>query len=50
MVRLGGGIKADYPLLEPRPVGGITSVGVFLRDPNPYLRKFRGKPPKIPNV
>ena len=26
--------------------GGVPSVGVFLRDPSPYLREFRGKPPE----
>ena len=25
----------------PRPMGGMPSVGVFLRDPSPYLREFR---------
>ena len=28
----------------PRPMGWMPSVGVFLRDPSPYLRKFRRKP------
>ena len=27
----------------PRRVGGMPSVGVFLRDPSPYLREFRRK-------
>ena len=30
-------------------IGGMPSVGVFLKDPSPYLRKFRRKPWKIPN-
>ena len=25
-------------------MGGMPSVGVFLRDPSPYLREFRRKP------
>ena len=25
--------------VEPRPMGGMPSVGVFLRYPSPYLRK-----------
>ena len=29
--------------------GGMPSVGVFLRDPGPYLREFRRKPRKTPN-
>ena len=35
--------------MEPRPVGGVPSVGGFLRDPSPYLREFKRKPLKIPN-
>ena len=27
----------------------MLSVGVFLRDPSPYLREFRRKPRKTPN-
>ena len=27
-----------------RPLGGVTSVGIFLRAPSPYLREFRRKP------
>ena len=33
----------------PRPMDGMSSVGVFLRDPSPYLREFRRKPRKTPN-
>ena len=29
-----------------RPMGGVPSVGVFLRDPSPYLREFWRKPRK----
>ena len=35
------GRKANYPLVGPGPVGGEPSVGIFLRDPNHYLREFR---------
>ena len=31
--------------MGPGPIGGVPSVGVFLRDPSPYLREFRRKPP-----
>ena len=41
------GDKADCLKKGPRP--GMPSVGVFLRDPSPYLRKFRRKPRKTPN-
>ena len=30
--------------MGPGPIGGVPSVGVFLRDPSPYLREFRRKP------
>ena len=30
-------------------MGVKPSVGVFLRDPSPYLREFRRKPRKTPN-
>ena len=33
----------------PRPIGGVPSVGVFLRHPSLYLREFRRKPRKTPN-
>ena len=32
-----------------RPMGGMPSVRVFLRDPSPYLCEFRRKSRKIPN-
>ena len=38
------GFKANCPLMEPGPIGGVPSVGVFLRPPSPYLREFRRKP------
>ena len=43
------GVKADCLKKGPRPIGGLPSMGVFLRDPSPYLRKFRRKPRKTPN-
>ena len=45
----GVGVKADCLNIGPRPIGGLPSVGVFLRDPSPYLRKFRRKPWKTFN-
>ena len=45
----GVGVKADCLNIGPRPIGGLPSVGVFLRDPSPYLREFRRKPRKTPN-
>ena len=43
------GDKADCLKKGPRPIGGMPSVGVFLRDPSPYLREFRRKPQKTLN-
>ena len=34
---LGYRIKANCPVVGTRPVGGVLSVGVFLRDPSPVL-------------
>ena len=41
---LGGvvGFKTNCPQLTTPPTG-VPSMGVFLRDPNPYLREFRRK-------
>ena len=36
----GVGVKADCLKKGPRPIGGMPTVGVFLRDPSPYLREF----------
>ena len=36
----GVGVKADCLNIGPRPIGGMPSVGVFLRYPSPYLREF----------
>ena len=45
----GVGVKANCLKKVPLPIGGMPSVGVFLRDPSPYLRGFRRKPRKTPN-
>ena len=42
-------IKAKCPHVGPVPAWGVLSVGVFIRDPNPNLIVFRGKPRKNPN-
>ena len=44
MVCGGVGVKADCLKKGPRPIGGMPSVGVFLKDPSPYFREFRRKP------
>ena len=36
-------VKASFPLVGPRPAEEVPSLGVFLRDPSLYLRKFRKK-------
>ena len=45
----GVGDKANCLKIGPRLIGGMPSVGVFLRDPSPYLREFRRKTRKTPN-
>ena len=45
-VGLGCRDKPNCPHEEPKPVGGVPSVGVFLRDSSPYFREFRGKKPE----
>ena len=40
MSRVGCRFESNCPLVGPGTIGGIPSVGVFLRDPIPYLRKF----------
>ena len=42
-------VTANCPLVGPRPVKGVPFVGVFLRDPSPYLSEFRRKPRKTRN-
>ena len=43
------GFKANCPLVGPGLIGGVPSVGIFLRDPSPYLLEFWRKPRKTPN-
>ena len=38
--------KSNCPLVGPGTIGGMPSVEIYLRDPNPYLREFRRKPRK----
>ena len=35
--------KENCPLVGPGPIGGVPSVGFFLRDSSPYLRKINVK-------
>ena len=35
---IGCRVKANCPLVGPGPVGGVLSMGVFLRDSSLYLR------------
>ena len=35
------GVKADCFHEGPRSMDGMPSVGIFLRDPSPYLRRIR---------
>ena len=37
-------VVSNYLLVGPETIGGMLPVGVFLRDPNPYLREFQRKP------
>ena len=46
---LSAGFKVNCPLVGPGPIGDALPEGVFLRDPNRYLREFQRKPPKTPN-
>ena len=41
--------KTNGQLMGPGPIGGMSSVGVFLKDPSLYLREFQIKPQKTPN-
>ena len=45
----GGSFKANCSLVGPGPTGGVPSMGLFLRNPSPYLREFLRKPRKTPN-
>ena len=42
-------IKANCIHVGPGPARRVLSVGVILRDPNPYLHEFHWKPRKSPN-
>ena len=42
-------LKLKVGWLGPGAIGGVPSVGVFLRDPSPYLREFPRKTRKTPN-
>ena len=39
--------ESNCPLVRPGTIGGVPSVGGFLRDPCPYLREFLRKPPYL---
>ena len=36
-------VKFNCPLVGPGTIGGMPSVGVFLRDPKPYLTRVSKK-------
>ena len=38
---VGCRFESNCPLVGPGTIDGMPSVGVFLRDPSPYLREFR---------
>ena len=42
-------VKANCSLVGPGHIEEVPSVGIFLRDPSTYLRKFRRKPQKTRN-
>ena len=48
-VRFGCGIKTNCPHVGPGPATEQPFEGVFLKDPSPYLNKFRRKLRKTPN-
>ena len=37
---VGCRFESNCPLVGPGTIGGVPSVGVFLRDPSPYLCEF----------
>ena len=43
------GFKVNCLLVGPGTIGGMPSMGVFLRDPSPHLCKFWRKPLKTSN-
>ena len=48
IIRCSGGVGVKADCLK-KNLGGMPSVGVFLRYPSSYLREFRRKPRKTPN-
>ena len=45
---VGCRFESNFPLVGHGTIGGVPSVGVFLRDPSPYLCEFQGKTRKTP--
>ena len=41
--------QSNSPLPRPGHVIGLPNMGIFLRDPRPYLRKFQKKTRETPN-
>ena len=37
---VGCRLKANCPLMRSGPIGGVSSMGIFQRDPSPYLYEF----------
>ena len=46
---VGCRFESNSPLVGPGTIGGVHSVGVFLRDSSWYLHEFQRKPRKTPN-
>ena len=49
-VVLGCRVKANSPHMGSGSAVGVPSLGIFLRDPSPYLCEFRRKPRIAPNM
>ena len=41
--------ESNCPLGDPGTIGGVPSLGVFIRDPSAYLREIRKKTRKTLN-
>ena len=41
--------ESNWPHVGPGTEGGVSAVGVLLKDPSPHSREFRRKPKKTPN-
>ena len=39
-LKVGLWFKTNCPLMGPGSIAGVPSVGVFLRDPSPYLHRL----------